>query len=146
MAEGKRTLVLSPAKLGKDAVFARNRFHLTKTGADVIFAFYGSNEAQAGTAGLAAFKANVDAFIKHVLAQQYNGKSAHVWFAHSRRRAHENLRNRKPAGWRRRQSAFEALHPRDVRCCQGQAMYSSSISSTPSGGVFFEIVQRRPNH
>lgn len=53
-----------------------NRFELTNTKADVIFAFYGYNESFAGEAGLADFKANVDAFIKHTLAQKYNGKSA----------------------------------------------------------------------
>ena len=53
-----------------------NRFELTNTRADVIFAFYGYNESFAGEAGLAQFKANVDAFIKHTLSRQYNGKSA----------------------------------------------------------------------
>ncbi len=42
----------------------------------MIFAFYGYNESQAGEAGLPAFKENVAAFIKHTLAQQYNGRSA----------------------------------------------------------------------
>ena len=53
-----------------------NRFELTNTTADVIFAFYGYNESFAGQAGLPQFKANVDAFIKHTLSRQYNGKSA----------------------------------------------------------------------
>ncbi|WP_373651018.1 PVC-type heme-binding CxxCH protein [Schlesneria sp. DSM 10557] len=53
-----------------------NRFELTNTNADVVFAFYGYNESFAGEAGLAEFKENVDAFIKHTLSQQYNGKSA----------------------------------------------------------------------
>ena len=53
-----------------------NRFELTNTKADVIFAFYGYNESFAGEAGLAKFKENVAGFIKHTLEQKYNGKSA----------------------------------------------------------------------
>lgn len=53
-----------------------NRFELTNTKADVIFAFFGYNESYAGEAGLAAFKQNATDFIKHTLAQKYNGKSA----------------------------------------------------------------------
>ncbi len=64
---------LSPRDEGK---VRENRFELTNTKADVIFAFYGYNEAQAGESGLAAFKDNVAGFIDHVLGQKYNGKSA----------------------------------------------------------------------
>ena len=67
-----------PAKLSprdKDKV-RENRFELTNTKADVIFAFYGYNESFAGEEGLGAFKKNVEEFIKHTLAQKYNGKSA----------------------------------------------------------------------
>ncbi|MFM9964764.1 MAG: SGNH/GDSL hydrolase family protein, partial [Planctomycetaceae bacterium] len=67
-----------PTKLSprdKDKV-RENRFELTNTKADVIFAFYGYNESFAGEEGLAAFKKNVEEFIKHTLAQKYNGKSA----------------------------------------------------------------------
>lgn len=53
-----------------------NRFELTNTKADVIFAFYGYGESWAGESGLPAFKQNVADFIKHTLEQQYNGKSA----------------------------------------------------------------------
>ncbi len=53
-----------------------NRFELTNTKADVIFAFYGYNESWAGEAGLPQFKQNVEGFIKHTLSQKYNGKSA----------------------------------------------------------------------
>ncbi len=49
---------------------------LTKTKADVVFAFFGYNESFAGEEGLEAFKKDLDAFIKHTLAQKYNGKSA----------------------------------------------------------------------
>jgi glucose/arabinose dehydrogenase len=64
---------LSPRDKGK---VRENRFELTNTKADVIFAFYGYNESFAGEAGLAKFKSDVDAFIKHTLGQKYNGKSA----------------------------------------------------------------------
>lgn len=53
-----------------------NRFELTNTRADVIFAFYGSNESVAGEAGLPKFKEDVGAFIDHTLGQKYNGQSA----------------------------------------------------------------------
>ena len=55
---------------------SEDRFKLTNTKADVIFAFYGYGESFAGEAGLPAFKQNVEDFIKHTLAQKYNGKSA----------------------------------------------------------------------
>src|SRR5688500_13397827 len=56
--------------------YRENRFELTNTKADVIFAFYGYNESFAGKTGLSKFKENVAEFIKHTLAQKYNGKSA----------------------------------------------------------------------
>ncbi|MEQ1828831.1 MAG: PVC-type heme-binding CxxCH protein, partial [Pirellula sp.] len=67
-----------PAKLSpRDAGKVReNRFELTNTKADVIFAFYGYNESFAGDAGLSAFQSNCEAFIDHVLSKNYNGKSA----------------------------------------------------------------------
>ena len=65
-----------PGKLNRNAPVRKNRFELTSTKADVIFAFFGYNEAQAGEAGLPKFKADLDAWIKHTLAQQYNGRSA----------------------------------------------------------------------
>ncbi len=64
---------LSPRDAGK---VQENRFELTNTRADVIFAFFGYGESFAGEAGLAQFKDNTDAFIKHTLEQKYNGKSA----------------------------------------------------------------------
>ncbi len=48
---------------------------LTKTKADVVFAFFGYNESFAGKAGLAAFERDLGAFVKHTLAQKYNGMS-----------------------------------------------------------------------
>jgi glucose/arabinose dehydrogenase len=64
---------LSPRDAGK---VRENRFELTNTKADVIFAFYGYGESFAGEAGLAAFRENVAAFIDHVASKNYNGKSA----------------------------------------------------------------------
>jgi putative heme-binding domain-containing protein len=79
-----------PQKLNKDAPVSANRFRLTNTRADVVFAFYGYNESFAGTAGVAKFKEDLDRFIKHTLAQRYNGKSPPrlVLFSPI---AHENL-------------------------------------------------------
>src|SRR5262245_20946484 len=53
-----------------------NRFELTNTKADVVFAFFGYNESFAGEAGLPKFKKDLEAFIKNTLSQKYNGKSA----------------------------------------------------------------------
>ncbi len=50
--------------------------HLAHSKADVIFAFFGSNEAQNGEAGLAAFRKQLADFIDHTQSQKYNGKSA----------------------------------------------------------------------
>jgi putative heme-binding domain-containing protein len=50
-----------------------NRFELVGTKADVIFAFFGANEAHAGPAGLDAFKQQVAAFIDHTRGQKYDG-------------------------------------------------------------------------
>jgi mono/diheme cytochrome c family protein/glucose/arabinose dehydrogenase len=48
---------------------------LTHLKTDVILAFFGYSEAFEGAAGLAGFKAELEAFIKHTLAQKYNGVS-----------------------------------------------------------------------
>ncbi|HWE40345.1 MAG TPA: PVC-type heme-binding CxxCH protein [Isosphaeraceae bacterium] len=66
---------------------------LTKTKADVVFAFFGYNESFAGEAGLPAFKKDLESFLKHTLAQKYNGKTPPrlVLFSPI---AHENLRDR----------------------------------------------------
>ena len=68
--------VPQPQKLNPDAPVSANRFALTNTKADVIFAFYGYNESFGGEAGVSTFKQDVEAFIKHTAAQKYNGKSA----------------------------------------------------------------------
>jgi mono/diheme cytochrome c family protein/glucose/arabinose dehydrogenase len=49
---------------------------MIKHKADMIIAFFGFNESFEGTAGLANYKAELDAFIKHTLSQKYNGTSA----------------------------------------------------------------------
>lgn len=49
---------------------------LTRHKADIILAFFGYNESFQGKDGLENFKAELDAFIKHTLHQQYNGKSS----------------------------------------------------------------------
>ena len=70
-----------------------NRLERTHTRADVIFAFFGYNESFAGAEGLDKFKNDLDAFLKHTLAQKYNGKSAPrlVLFSPI---AHEDLHDR----------------------------------------------------
>jgi putative heme-binding domain-containing protein len=65
-----------PGKLNKNAPVSANRFRLTNTRADVVFAFYGYNESFAGAAGLARFKDDLGHFIEHTLSQRYNRKSA----------------------------------------------------------------------
>ena len=66
--------VPQPQKLNKDAPVSANRFALTNTKADVIFAFYGYNESFGGEAGLSTFKQDVDEFITHTASQKYNGQ------------------------------------------------------------------------
>ncbi|HZT80528.1 MAG TPA: SGNH/GDSL hydrolase family protein, partial [Gemmataceae bacterium] len=53
-----------------------NRLELTNTRADVVFAFFGYNESFAGEEGLPKFRRDLERFIRHALAQKYNGKSA----------------------------------------------------------------------
>jgi putative heme-binding domain-containing protein len=64
-------------------------FHKT----DLVLAFFGYNESFAGKEGLDRFKKDLDGFIKHTLAQKYNGKSAPrlVLFSPI---AHEDLHDR----------------------------------------------------
>ena len=47
---------------------------LTKTKADVIFAFYGFNESFRGPEGIPQFRADLDKFLKDTLAKNYSGK------------------------------------------------------------------------
>jgi putative heme-binding domain-containing protein len=82
-----------PGKLVTRKGLTDNRLERTNTRADVIFAFFGYNESFAGEAGLDKFKSDLDSFIKHTLAQKYNGKSAPrlVLFSPI---AHEDLKDR----------------------------------------------------
>ncbi len=68
--------VPQPKKLSPKDEVPANRFERTNTKADVIFAFFGYNESTAGEAGLPKFKRDLEAFLKHTLAQKYNGTSA----------------------------------------------------------------------
>src|SRR5579864_8330723 len=85
--------VPQPRKLVSRHGVRDNRFETTNTRADVVFAFFGYNESFAGKAGLEAFRKDLDDFIKHTLAQKYNGKSAPrlVLFSPI---AHEDLKSR----------------------------------------------------
>ncbi|CCH51460.1 membrane-bound dehydrogenase domain protein [Fibrisoma limi BUZ 3] len=49
---------------------------LTRLKPDVIIAFFGYNESFQGPAGLANYKAELDAFARHTLNQKYNGTAA----------------------------------------------------------------------
>jgi putative heme-binding domain-containing protein len=49
---------------------------LTRTKADVVFAFFGYNESFADEVGLPKFKKDLDAFVKSTRAHKYNGTSA----------------------------------------------------------------------
>ena len=60
----------------RSAAFGSPDEWLTKVEADVIFAFFGSNESWAGAEGLEKFRKDYDDFIKHTLARKYNGKAA----------------------------------------------------------------------
>ncbi len=60
----------------RSADFGSSDYWLTRTKADVIFAFFGYNESFAGKEGLEPFKKELEAMIRHTLGQQYNGKSA----------------------------------------------------------------------
>ena len=63
---------------------------LTKTQADVVFCFFGYNEALRGEAGLPDFEKNLTELIDGMLGQKYNGKSAPQIILFSPI-AHENL-------------------------------------------------------
>ena len=49
---------------------------LTRLKTDVVVAFFGYSESFQGKAGLANYKAELDAFVKHTLSQKYNEKNA----------------------------------------------------------------------
>src|SRR5229473_7939169 len=49
---------------------------LAKTKTDVVFAYFGYNESFIGKEGLPKFKSDLDAYVKGLLKQTYNGASA----------------------------------------------------------------------
>ena len=63
---------------------------LTKVQADIVFGFFGYNEALRGEAGLAGFTSDLAAMIDGMKAQKYNGQSAPQLILFSPI-AHENL-------------------------------------------------------
>ena len=65
---------------------------LSKCQADVIFCFFGYNEALRGEAGIASFETDLEELIDQMRSQQYNGKSPpHLVICSPI--AHENLRS-----------------------------------------------------
>ena len=74
----------------RSAGFGTPDEHLARVEADVIFAFFGYNESFAGVEGLAKFRGQLDAFVKHTVNQKYNGTAPPrlVLFSPI---AHENL-------------------------------------------------------
>src|SRR5262245_55010976 len=65
-----------PELVADRSVVLSNRFEKTNTKADVILAFFGYNESFGGEAGLPRFKDDLGRWIKHTLAQKYNGRTA----------------------------------------------------------------------
>ncbi|QHT70675.1 c-type cytochrome [Rhodocytophaga rosea] len=70
-AEKFQTELAQPS--GSEGHFETEDQWLTKLKADVIIAFYGYSESFQGKEGLANYKAELDAFIKHTFKQKYNG-------------------------------------------------------------------------
>jgi mono/diheme cytochrome c family protein/glucose/arabinose dehydrogenase len=62
-------------KSGSEGHFETPDQWLTRLKADIIIAFFGFNESFEGEKGLVNYTAELDAFIKHTLAQKYNGNS-----------------------------------------------------------------------
>ena len=65
------TITLQPRPLN----FGTTPTHLYRQKADVILAFFGLNESFLGEAGLAAFEADLETFLRSHLAAKYNGTS-----------------------------------------------------------------------
>ncbi len=132
----------------RSANFGSPDLWLSFTKADVVFAFFGYNESFAGPEGIGKFKKDLDDFIKHTLAQRYNGEGAPKLVLFSPI-AHEDLHDRNlpdgaennkrlelytaamaeaAAGRRRRLRRPVPPHPRPVR--QGDAAARRSTAST----------------
>ena len=63
-------------KSGSQGHFETPDEWITRLEADIIIGFFGYNESFQGEEGLENYKGELAAFIKHTLAQQYNGESA----------------------------------------------------------------------
>ena len=57
----------------RSASFGTPDSWLTKTKTDVVFAFFGYNESFKGADGVAKFSGDLDAYVKNLLANKYNG-------------------------------------------------------------------------
>ena len=112
--------------------YQENRLRGANTKADVIFAFFGYNESYGGDAGLPAFRQQLDEWIKHTLAQKYNGKSAPriVLFSPI---AHEDLRNPDLPDGRENNVRLELLHRGHGRRWRRRAACRSSTCSRRPG-------------
>ena len=60
---------------GSEGHFESEDQWLTQLEADIIIAFFGYNESFQGEEGLENYKAELDAFIKHTLSQNYSGET-----------------------------------------------------------------------
>ncbi|HEX7897633.1 MAG TPA: PVC-type heme-binding CxxCH protein [Planctomycetota bacterium] len=60
---------------GGEGHFETDEQWLARVKPDVLLAFFGFNESFQGLAGLKNYRAELDAFLKHTLAQSYNGKA-----------------------------------------------------------------------
>ncbi|MFM7817380.1 MAG: SGNH/GDSL hydrolase family protein, partial [Verrucomicrobiota bacterium] len=78
----KQNIVVRNLAVAGDEVAIRHRSEnfgspdewLKKVGADVILAFFGFNESFKGPEGVAAFKTNLDRWVKETQAKNYSGK------------------------------------------------------------------------
>ena len=70
-AEKFQTELAHPS--GSEGHFETPDEWLTRLKADIVIAFFGYNESFQGEEGLENFKGELEAFIQHTLAQQYNG-------------------------------------------------------------------------
>jgi mono/diheme cytochrome c family protein/glucose/arabinose dehydrogenase len=75
---GAQELISQKLKAGSgpNGHFETSDQWLTRLKTDVIIAFFGFNSSFDGVGELGRFKKELDAFLKHTLAQKYNGKSA----------------------------------------------------------------------
>ena len=105
--------------------------HLTRNKADVVFAFFGYNESYGD---LGKFKADLADFIKHTLAQKYNGKArpALVLFSPI---AHENLGDRSLPDGRENNRRLEAITAAMAEGAASTTSRSSTCSTRRSSST-----------